>query len=75
MWYGNQLVEKAKHVAWTKEALREHERAKTRIEMEINLESASNATVSQQSLRPCMSCGAPIFTSTIWCPICKKSQF
>jgi hypothetical protein len=24
-WYGNQLVEKAKHVAWTKEALREHE--------------------------------------------------
>jgi|SRR5208282_1098055 len=74
MWYGNQLVEKAKHVAWTKEALREHEQAKTRIEKELNRELISNETMSQQSLRPCKSCGAPIFTSTIWCPVCKRSQ-
>jgi FtsH-binding integral membrane protein len=30
MWQGNQTVEKAKHVAWTKEALRDYDRSRSR---------------------------------------------
>jgi hypothetical protein len=41
-WYGNQLVEKAKHIAWTKEALSEYERARTRTLRDINAGSNEN---------------------------------
>jgi ABC-type multidrug transport system fused ATPase/permease subunit len=73
IWYGNQLVAKAKHVAWTKEALREHD-AKARrgadLTREYLNEESSRRDTSHEKKRFRRRCGTKIPSDSDFCKVC-----
>ena len=85
-WYGNQLYEKAKHVAWTKEALREHDCTRTpRVLHDVASEPTILPSISSVRKPPgpvaatttakfCWNCGARVETgSQRFCANCGTS--
>jgi hypothetical protein len=86
MWYGGQLRDKAKHIAWTQEALRRYDakylgprrRAQEYLDEGI-IEEYEQQPQEKKSKLPrgkvyCRYCAAVIGTRTHFCPECGKAQ-
>jgi hypothetical protein len=81
IWYGGQLWDKAKHIAWTHEALREYDAPRRWTDRAIMQRYPSNEPVRDYGTSQvagtrvyCRHCGSAISSVMPFCPNCGSSQ-